>query len=214
MKIGYARVSTQDQNITSQIQLLEGAGCERIFQDHASGVNDKRPGLLEMLSILRKDDIVIIYKTDRLFRSLRNMIELIEKFNLLGVKFKSLSEPEFDTTSANGKLFLQIFSAFAEFERSLISERTKVGLDSARRRNQTLGRPKGIKPGTKIKYETALHFYKNKGIPIEAACENAGISKTTFYRVDSFIKAKEADKSDTNQTDIHNQIKEISSKNK
>lgn len=204
MKIGYARVSTQDQNISSQIQLLEGAGCERIFQDHASGVNEKRPGLLEMLSILRKDDVVIIYKTDRLFRSLRNMIDLIERFNSLGVKFRSLSEPEFDTTSSNGKLFLQIFSAFAEFERNLISERTRFGLESARRRNQTLGRPKGIKPGTKIKYETALHFYKNKGIPIETACENAGISKTTFYRVDAYFKAIEAEKAIVDQAEISN----------
>lgn len=193
MKLGYARVSTQDQNISSQIELLKKEGCEKIFTDHATGVNENRPGLIEMLSILRKDDTVIIYRSDRLFRSVRNMIDLVEKFNELGVHFKSISEPQFDTTTANGKLFLQIFSAFAEFERNLISERTKIGLDSARRRNQTLGRPKGIKAKTKDKYKTALYFYKEENITIDDACVKAGISKTTFYRVDAYLKSIKTD---------------------
>ena len=193
MRIGYARVSTQDQNISSQIELLKEAGCEKIFSDHATGVNENRPGLKEMLSILRKDDTIIIYRSDRLFRSVRNMIDLVENFNEMGVHFKSISEPQFDTTTANGKLFLQIFSAFAEFERNLISERTKIGLDSARRRNQTLGRPKGIKAKTKDKYKTALYFYKEENITIDDACEKAGISKTTFYRVDAYLKSIKTD---------------------
>lgn len=197
MLIGYARVSTKDQNINSQLELLKQAGCEKIYQDHASGVNDKRPGLNEMLSILRKDDIVIIYKSDRIFRSLQNMVNLVEIFNKKGVLFKSLTEPEFDITNANGKLFLQIFAAVAEFERNLISERTKTGLESAKRRNKTLGRPKGIKSGTKIKYETALHFYQTKNLPIDQACKNAGISKTTFYRVDAFYKTIDQNKNIT-----------------
>ncbi|MFH6966614.1 recombinase family protein [Flavobacterium sp. FlaQc-28] len=188
MKIGYARVSTTEQDISSQIYLLKEAGCEKIYTDHATGINDNRPGFQDMISILRKGDIIIIYKTDRLFRSLRNMVDLIEKFKDLGVTFKSLSEPEFDLTSPNGKFILQIFGAVAEFERNLISERTKIGLEAARRRNKSLGRPKGIKPSTKIKYETALYFYNSKHIPIETACKNAGISKTTFYRVDLFYK--------------------------
>ncbi|MFK7114668.1 recombinase family protein [Flavobacterium oreochromis] len=184
MKIGYARVSTDGQNISSQIDLLEKEGCEKIFRDYASGVKENRPGLNQMLEILRKGDTVIIYKSDRIFRSLKNMVELIDKFNELGVNFKSLSEPEFDTTSANGRFILQIFGAVAEFERNLISERTKLGLNNARRRKKLLGRPKGAKNETIEKYNYAQHLYENKNIPIDKACEIAGISKTTFYRID------------------------------
>lgn len=189
MKIGYARVSTSDQNIQSQISLLEQAGCEKIYTDFASGVREDRPGLIQMLETLRKDDTVLIYKTDRIFRSLRNMVNLIEKFNELGVSFKSLSEPEFDTTSANGKFILQIFGAVAEFERNLISERTKVGLNNARERKKFLGRPKGIKKETLDKYNYALHLYENKNTPIDKAVLVAGLSKTSFYRIDGVLKS-------------------------
>jgi DNA invertase Pin-like site-specific DNA recombinase len=188
MKIGYARVSTAEQNIDSQIGLLEAAGCEKIYTDHASGVNENRPGLIKMIETLRKGDIVIIYKTDRIFRSLRHMVNLIEKLNELGVSFKSLSEPEFDTTSANGKFILQIFGAVAEFERNLISERTKLGLTNARNRNKLLGRPKGIKKATLDKYKYALHLYANLDTPIEKACEIAVLSKTSFYRIEKELK--------------------------
>ncbi|RUT68576.1 recombinase family protein [Flavobacterium cupreum] len=219
MKIGYARVSTGDQNISSQIHLLEQAGCERIFQDQATGVNDKRPGLQEMLGMLRKDDIVIVYKIDRIFRSFKEMIKLVEFFNNNGVFFSSISQSHFDTSSANGRFILNMFAIFAEFERDLISDRTKEGLANARRRNQTLGRPKGIKPAKKIKYETALHFYKNKNIPIDTACENAGISKTTFYRVDAFYRVLESEKKTAdpalkNQVNLLDQIEEIGKKKK
>jgi len=113
------------------------------------------------------------------------MIELIEKFNEKGVFFKSLSEPAFDTTSANGKFIIQIFGAVAEFERNLISERTKAGIEGARRRKKLLGRPKGAKKETIEKYQYALHLYESKKIPIDKACRQAGISKTSFYRVDN-----------------------------
>lgn len=184
MKIGYARVSTENQNITSQIDLLEREGCERIYKDFASGVRDNRPGLNQMLEVLRKGDTVIIYKSDRIFRSLKNMVQLIDKFNEIGVGFKSISEPEFDTTSANGKFIIQIFGAVAEFERNLISERTKFGLVNARKRKKLLGRPKGAKADTIEKYNYAQHLYENKDTPIDKACKLAGISKTTFYRVE------------------------------
>lgn len=184
MKIGYARVSTENQNITSQIDLLEREGCERIYKDFASGVRDNRPGLNQMLEVLRKGDTVIIYKSDRIFRSLKNMVQLIDKFNEIGVGFKSISEPEFDTTSANGKFIIQIFGAVAEFERNLISERTKFGLVNARKRKKLLGRPKGSKADTIEKYNYAQHLYENKDTPIDKACKLAGISKTTFYRVE------------------------------
>lgn len=112
------------------------------------------------------------------------MINLIEKFNELGVKFKSITEPAFDTTSANGKLIIQIFGAVAEFERNLISERTRAGLEGARRRNKHLGRPKGASKDSLDKYQFAKHLYDNKHLPIDKACKQAGISKTTFYRID------------------------------
>ena len=136
MIFGYARVSTAEQKLETQIELLKQQGCEKIYTDIASGVREDRKGLNEMLSFLREGDVVIVYKTDRIFRSLKNMIELIEFFNQKGVFSKSISEPAFDTTSANGKFIIQIFGAVAEFERNLISERTKAGIEGARRRKK------------------------------------------------------------------------------
>lgn len=185
MIVGYARVSTSDQNISTQVEILKENGCEKIFTDIASGVREDREGLNEMLSYLRKNDVIIVYKTDRIFRSLKNMIDLIEKFNEKGVLFKSITEPSFDTTSANGKFIIQIFGAVAEFERNLISERTKAGLEGARRRKKLLGRPKGASKESLEKYQYAKHLYDNKNIPIDKACKQAGISKTTFYRIEN-----------------------------
>lgn len=188
MIVGYARVSTADQNVSTQVEMLKESGCEKIYSDVASGVREDRKGLNEMLSYLRKGDIVIVYKTDRIFRSLKNMIDLIEKFNSIGVKFKSITEPAFDTTSANGKFIIQIFGAVAEFERNLISERTKTGLEGARKRKKLLGRPKGASKESLEKYQFAKHLYDNKNIPIDKACKHASISKTTFYRIDKINK--------------------------
>lgn len=184
MTVGYARVSTLNQNITTQVELLKDNGCEKIFTDIASGVREDRTGLNEMMAFLRNGDVIIVYKTDRIFRSLKNMIELIEKFNKKGVLFKSITEPVFDTTTANGKFIIQIFGAVAEFERNLISERTKSGLEGARKRKKLLGRPKGPTQTSIEKYQFAKHLYDNKNIPIDKACKQAGISKATFYRID------------------------------
>lgn len=187
MIIGYARISTPEQNIKTQIDLLQEQGCEQIYRDVASGVREDRQGLKEMLSFLREGDIVIVYKLDRIFRSLKNMIELIEVFNQKKVLFKSITEPAFDTTTANGKFLIQIFGAVAEFERNLIKERTKAGIEGARRRKKLLGRPKGSKKETIEKYQYAMHLYENKNIPIDKACKQAGIAKTTFYRIENEI---------------------------
>lgn len=187
IKIGYARVSTSEQNIQTQIDLLKAEGCDKIYTDVASGVREDRQGLKEMLSFLREGDIVIVYKLDRIFRSLKNMIELIEVFNQKKVLFKSITEPAFDTTTANGKFLIQIFGAVAEFERNLIKERTKAGIEGARRRKKLLGRPKGSKKETIEKYQYAMHLYENKNIPIDKACKQAGIAKTTFYRIENEI---------------------------
>src|SRR5690606_2275759 len=125
----------------NQIEILKNNGCVQVFSDVASGVRENRKGLIEMISYLREGDVILVYKIERIFRSLKNMIELIDIFNKKGVLFKSLTETAFDTTSANGKFIIQIFGAVAEFERNLISERTKTGLEGARRRNKHLGRP-------------------------------------------------------------------------
>ncbi|PZU91429.1 MAG: DNA-invertase [Chryseobacterium sp.] len=185
MVVGYARVSTSDQNLKNQTELLTENGCEKIYSDIASGVREDRSGLNEMLSYLRNGDIVIVYKIDRIFRSLKNMIDLIEKFSEKGILFKSLSEPAFDTTSANGKFIIQIFGAVAEFERNLISERTKIGLEGARRRKKLLGRPSGASKESLDKYQYAKHLYDNKNTPIDKACKQAGLSKSTFYRIEN-----------------------------
>lgn len=185
MLFGYARVSTADQKLSTQVDLLKDHGCDKIFTDVASGVREDRQGLKEMLSFLRPGDTILVYKTDRIFRSLKNMIDLIELFNKKEVKFKSITEPAFDTTTANGKFLIQIFGAVAEFERNLISERTKAGLEGARRRNKFLGRPKGASKESLEKYQYVKHLYENKNMPIDKACKQAGISKTTFYRIDN-----------------------------
>ena len=166
MIFGYARVSTAEQKLETQIELLKQQGCEKIYTDIASGVREDRKGLNEMLSFLREGDVVIVYKTDRIFRSLKNMIELIEFFNQKNVFFKSISEPAFDTTSANGKFIIQIFGAVAEFERNLISERTKAGIEGARRRKKLIGRPKGIKKKLWKNIISPFIFMKTKIFPL------------------------------------------------
>jgi len=184
MIVGYARVSTQEQFLENQIHLLKEFGCEKVYTDIASGVREDRSGLKEMTSYLRPGDMVVVHKIDRIFRSLKNLVNLIDYFIRHQIQFKSLSEPEFDTTSSNGRFLLQIFGAVAEFERSLIGERTRLGLTNARKRKKLLGRPKGAKKETIEKYHYAQHLYDAKNIPIDKACNMAGISKTSFYRID------------------------------
>lgn len=137
-----------------------------------------------MLAQLRTDDIILVYKTDIIFRSLKNMIDLIEQFNQKGVFFKSITEPAFDTTSANGRFIIPIFWAVAEFERNLRSERMKYRLEGAWRRNKLLGRPKESSKESIEKYRFAKHLCDNENIVIEKACRQGGISKATFYRIE------------------------------
>ena len=184
MVVGYARVSTPEQKLESQINLLKNAGCDKIYSDIVSGTRDDRKGLNEMLKYLRKGDMFKTYKNDSMFRSLRIMIEFIDAFNEKEVPFKSLSEPEFDITSANGKFFLQIFASIAEFELNLISERTKVGLVNARNRKKLLGRPKGTSNAVKEKYNFVKHLYDNMDVLIKEAFSRVKISESSFYKVE------------------------------
>ena len=138
MLIGYARVSTIDQNLALQLDALQKAGCEKIFEDKASGGRVDRPGLQEALEYARERDTVLVWRLDRLGRSLKHLIEMVTQLNERGVGFRSLQEA-IDTTTSGGKLIFQIFGALAEFERNLIQERTQAGLEAARARGRKGG---------------------------------------------------------------------------
>src|SRR5215208_2915808 len=140
MNIGYARVSTHDQTLDLQKDVLEKAGCEKIFTDQVSGTKAERKGLTEALSHLREGDTLVVWRLDRLGRSLRHLIDTITALQERGVGFKSLTE-NIDTTTSGGRLVFNIFGSLAEFEREIIKERTQAGLEAARSRGRTGGRP-------------------------------------------------------------------------
>ncbi len=144
MRIGYARVSTQDQNTAAQIAALQSAGCELIFQEKATGSRWERPELHRLIGQLRKQDVVIVWKLDRLSRSLKDLLTLMEKIQQAGAGFQSLTE-SIDTTSPGGRMMMQMVGAFAEFERAMLRERTKNGLDAARKAGRVGGRRPKLK---------------------------------------------------------------------
>ncbi|MBZ7924372.1 recombinase family protein [Ensifer adhaerens] len=139
MKIGYARVSTLDQHLDLQISALKAAGCERVFHDHVSGTQRNRPGLSAALRMAKRGDTLVVWKMDRIGRSLVHMVSLINRLSVRGVRFSSLTEA-LDTSSPTGLLIMHVLGAFAEFEKSLIQERTRAGLAAAREKGQRLGR--------------------------------------------------------------------------
>jgi len=143
MRIGYARVSTNDQNLNLQKDALQVAGCERVFTDIVSGARGERPGLTAALTECRPGDTLVVWKLDRLGRSLPHLVETVSTLAADGVGFQSLQE-QIDTTTSGGKLIFHIFASLAEFEREVIRERTKAGLAAARARGRTGGRPKGV----------------------------------------------------------------------
>lgn len=182
MKIGYARVSTSDQNLELQLDALRKEGCEEIFQDKVSGVSKEKPGFDEMIKRLRKGDVVVIYKLDRLSRSLIDLVSTISKFDELGVGFKSLNDTHIDTTSPSGKFVFHLFSSLAEFERDLIRQRTQAGLKSARARGRIGGRPKGLSPKAE---ETAIvceTLYREGKLSSNAIAKQLNVSKATLYK--------------------------------
>jgi len=177
MKIGYARVSTDDQSTALQLDALRAAGCERIFEDTASGANADRPGLADALAFARPGDVLVIWRLDRLGRSLRDLIDLAADLREREVGLSSLQEA-IDTTTAGGKMLFHIMAALAEFERNLIQERTKAGLASARARGRKGGR-RGISPAVKEAIKSAA---ADPSANITAVCEALGINRATFYR--------------------------------
>jgi DNA invertase Pin-like site-specific DNA recombinase len=180
MLIGYARVSTDDQKTSLQLDELNKAGCEKIFQDEGySGAKFKRPGLTNLLEHMRKGDTVVVWKLDRLGRGLRDLIELMNTFESKGIGFKSITEG-IDTTTTTGRLVFHIFASLAEFERELIKERTMAGLKAARARGKLGGRPPKISPEQK---EMIKKMHADITIPIDQILKTFQISKTTLYKV-------------------------------
>jgi DNA invertase Pin-like site-specific DNA recombinase len=178
MYIGYARVSTPDQSLDLQTDALQSAGCERLFTDTISGARVERPGLATALSACRPGDILVVWKLDRLGRSLPHLVETVRELGARGIGFKSLQE-QLDTTTSGGKLIFHIFAALAEFERDLIRERTNAGLVAARARGRTGGRPKGVDPK---KQKAALALKKDARHSVREICEIVGISRNTYYK--------------------------------
>lgn len=181
-KIGYARVSKYEQDLQMQIDALLNLGCEKdnIFTDHISGSKIKRPGLDQCIKTLQKGDILIVWRLDRLGRSMSHLVSLIEDLKTRGVSFKSLCDGDIDTTTASGELVFNIFSSLAQFERKLIQERTKAGLNAARIRGKKGGRKKII--GSDPKVLTAKKMHKNHNMSINNICKMLSISRATFYR--------------------------------
>lgn len=177
MIFGYARVSTLDQSEDLQVDKLKASGVEKLFIDKKSGSVKNRPELEKLKVQLREGDTVMVYRLDRLGRSIKDLIELITFFEQEQITFKSLTE-NIDTSTPSGKLIFHIFSALSEFERNLIVERTKAGLASARARGRTGGRPKKL-PKKKIKRLKEL--YNKKEMTVKEICDWAGISKGTLY---------------------------------
>ncbi len=183
MLVGYARVSTTEQTLDLQLDNLKKAGCSKIFTDTASGAQTERKGLDEALAYVRPGDTLVVWRLDRLGRSLKHLIEVVTDLEKRGIGFKSLTE-NIDTTTSGGKLIFHIFGALAEFERNLIRERTNAGLLAARARGRKGGRPKAL---TEKKVQMAQELYNNKQNAIADICKILGISRATLYR---YIKIK------------------------
>jgi DNA invertase Pin-like site-specific DNA recombinase len=178
MKIGYARVSSDDQNLDLQRDALNNAGCERIYEEKESGGNADRPELARLLEVLCKGDTLVVWRLDRLGRSLKHLIETVEQLEAMGVGFQSVTEA-IDTTTSGGKLVFHIFAALAEFERTLIRERTRAGLKAARSRGRQGGRPRVL---NSEKQRMAQALRDDPTQSVEEICKALGITRATFYR--------------------------------
>ena len=177
MFIGYARVSTGDQRLDAQHETLRLAGCERIYEDTASGRFTERPGLLQALDQLRNGDTFVVWKLDRLGRSVKQLVDLVYRLERDGVHFVSLTD-KIDTSTPGGRFFFHIMASLAEMERELIVERTRAGLDAARKRGTKVGRKPTM---TESKLASAKHLLAIGRSP-RAVAADLGISVATLYR--------------------------------
>lgn len=178
MLIGYARISTGEQNLDMQVDALTEAGCEKVFADEASGVKAERPGLQAALDYLCAGDTLVVWRLDRLGRSLNDLIRRVEELQRRDVGFRSLHE-NIDTGSPGGKFQFHVFSALAEFDRDLIRERTRAGLHAARARGRLGGRPREMTPE---KVKLASRLMKDREATINEICKTLGIARSTLYR--------------------------------
>jgi DNA invertase Pin-like site-specific DNA recombinase len=176
-KIGYARVSTDNQNLDLQLNALRAAGCEELFEDTLSGATETRSGLDAALAELSDSDVLVVWKLDRLGRSLSHLIEVINQLGERGVGFRSLSE-NIDTTTAGGRLVFHVMGAMAEFERNLIAERTRAGLDAAKARGARLGRPVALSL-SQIEHARLL---LGQGESASSVARSMGVGRSTLYR--------------------------------
>ena len=178
MKIGYARVSTNEQNLDRQIDILKEAGAERIFEEKVTGTRRDRPELERMLDQLRKGDVIIVAELTRLSRSTKDLFELVDIIEKKEAGIKSLKESWLDTTTPQGKLMFTIFAGLSQFERDLTVQRTKEGLKSAKARGKKLGRPTKYED----KKQIVIDMYNSGDYSINDIIKATGISKTSLYR--------------------------------
>lgn len=179
MLVGYARVSTLDQNPALQIDALTASGCERVFTEKASGANRNRPELKAALDYIRAGDTLVVWKLDRLARSTRQLIETAEDLASRGIGLKVLDQAVIDTTTPGGRLIYQIFGAFAEFERALTLERTRAGLAAARARGRVGGRPPALGPA---EIRRAKAMLADPMISVGEVAQQLGTTTSTLYR--------------------------------
>lgn len=178
--VGYARVSTGDQDLALQIDALESAGCTRIYDDKISGAKSVRRGLDECLSALQRGDTLIVWRLDRLGRSMQHLVSVVTDLKERGINFRSIQDGAIDTTTASGELVFNIFASIAQFERELIRERTNAGLAAARARGRKGGRRPISPSDPKVKAARAMHADPCQSI--KEICETLNISRATLYR--------------------------------
>jgi DNA invertase Pin-like site-specific DNA recombinase len=178
MLVGYARVSTQDQDLSLQLDALQAAGCDKVYTEKASGAQRDRPQLQAALEYMRGQDTLVVWKLDRLARSLKQLIETVEELGARGIGLRSLTE-SLDTTTSGGTLVFHLFAALAEFERSMIRERTRSGLQAARRRGRLGGRPPAL-TGQDLAEAKAL--LRDPDITVEQVAKRLGVAPSTLYR--------------------------------
>lgn len=178
MIVGYARVSTMDQNLELQRDALRRAGCERVYEDHASGSATERPGWAQVSEVLRDGDTLVVWRLDRLGRSLKHLIDTVNDLEARGVGFKSVTE-NIDTTTPGGRLVFHVFGALAEFERELIRERTRAGLAAARARGRRGGRPRKLN-AKQVAF--ARRLLRDPSQSVTEVAESLGVARSTLYR--------------------------------
>lgn len=187
-RIGYARVSTADQDLAPQLDVLRAKGCELIYSEHASGQHADRPELAQAMKALRAGDTLVVWRLDRLGRSLPDLIATVNELASRGIAFESVTEA-IDTTTASGKLVFNIFASLADFERHLIGERTRAGLAAGRARGRMGGRPPAL---TSRQLREARLLLTDPDATVTAVAERYGVSRTTLYKGLRELAAKEA----------------------